>query len=101
MIWVHTYGFGKFGRKVKQSIHTSEKEALYSQSVLGGTVERFYSDADVGISKVYVTNAVNEELSEIIDDFSKHDPVFYGSSGWDCKKIRAINTINQIIERDY
>lgn len=101
MIWLHTYGIGKFGRKIRKSIHTSEQEALDSQKVLGGTVERFHSDADVGIEKMHITNAINDELSDIIDDFSKIDPARYGSSAWDCKKLRAINMVSQIIEGDY
>lgn len=102
MIWLHTYGIGKFGRKIRKSIHPSEQEALDSQKVLGGTVERFHSDEDVAINNYHAANALRQEMSDIIDDFSKHDPVFYGSPGWDAKKLKACNMVSQIIEEgDY
>nr|DAP74238.1 MAG TPA: hypothetical protein [Caudoviricetes sp.] len=39
MIWIHTYGVGKFGSKIIRNIHDTEESALASQEVLGGTVQ--------------------------------------------------------------
>jgi hypothetical protein len=102
MIWVHTYDTrsGKHCRTTK-SVHTEEAKALANQVLFGGTVDKYMSDHEVAVEKIHITNAVNAELSDIIDDFSKHDAAFYGSSGWDCKKVRAINMISQIIDGDF
>lgn len=56
---------------------------------------------EVAIEKYHMANAARQEVSDIIDDFSKHDPAFYGSPGWDAKKLKACNMINQIIEGDF
>lgn len=39
MIWIHTYGVGKFGSRILKCIHDSEESALASQKVLGGTIQ--------------------------------------------------------------
>lgn len=101
MIWVHTYGIGKFRNKIRKTIHESAESAEESRKVFGGTVSEFMSVEEVVVEKINIANAINDELSVIIDDFSKHDPEFYGSSGWDCKKVKAINMINQIIDGDF
>ena len=102
MIWIHTYGIGKFGRKIRKSIHDSEQKALDSQKVLGGTVERFHSDEDVATNNYHAANALRQEISDVIDDSSKQDPALYGSPEWDAKKLKACSMVNQIIEEgDY
>lgn len=98
MIWLHTYGVGKFGKRIIKTIHESAESAEDSRKVLGGTVEQFMSAEEVAIEKYHIANAVSQEVSDIIDDFSKHDPAFYGSPGWDSKKLKACNMMSQIIE---
>lgn len=98
MIWLHTYGVGKFGKRIIRTIHESAESAESAREVLGGTVVEFMSAEEVAIEKYHIANSVRQEVSDIIDDFSKHDPAFYGSPGWDSKKLKACNMINQIIE---
>lgn len=102
MIWVHTYGFGKFKvEKVCKTIHDNRESAEKNMAVLGGTITEFMSEEEVAVEKYHIAQAVRHELSDIIDDFSKLVPVLYGSSEWDCKKLKACNMVNQIIEGDF
>lgn len=39
MIWVHTFGIGKFGSKIITNIHHSAESAEASRRVLGGKVK--------------------------------------------------------------
>ena len=41
MIYIHTYGVGKFARKQMRSVHDTLDEALAQQRVLGGTIQAF------------------------------------------------------------
>lgn len=101
MIWLHTYGVGKFGKRIIRTIHESAESAEAAREVLGGSVVEFMTTEEVAIEKYHMANAARQEVSDIIDDFSKHDPAFYGSPGWDAKKLKACNMINQIIEGDF
>lgn len=41
MIYIHTYGVGKFGSKQIRNIHDTLDEAIAQQRVLGGVVEAY------------------------------------------------------------
>lgn len=101
MIFIHTYGIGKFGETIRQTVHESEESAEAAKAVLGGEVVQYFSAEEVAVEKYHMTNALCQELSDIIDDFSDMEPVFTGSERWDLKKMRAINMIKQIVEGDF
>lgn len=64
MIYVHTYGVGKFGSKEIRNIHDSHDEALAQQRVLGGVIQAFES-----VESIALTNEVAlSEIRQLIDD---------------------------------
>lgn len=102
MIYIHTYGVGKFGKTIHRSVHDTEQEALAQVAVLGGVVQQFIPVEDVE----QMRDVLCSEVSEIIDDFSTRAPGSAGSfepgsSEWDCRKVKAMNMVNQIIDGDY
>lgn len=41
MIWIHTYGVGKFGKEILRIVHEKKESAEFSQKVLGGIVKQY------------------------------------------------------------
>lgn len=41
MIWIHTYGIGKFGKQVLRTVHEAKESAEAAQKVLGGVVKQY------------------------------------------------------------
>ena len=39
MIYVHTYGVGKFGKEIHRTVHDTKESAEASRKVLGGTIK--------------------------------------------------------------
>lgn len=102
MIWIHKYGVGKFGRRIITRVHDSEESAMKQHAVLGGSVQCFMPIDDVA----HMGHVLESEVSEIIDDFSTRAPGFAGSfepgsSEWDCRKVKAVNMVRQILDGDY
>lgn len=102
MIWIHTYGVGKFGKTIHKAVHDTEEAAMKQHAVLGGSVQCFMPLEEV----VHMGQVLESEVSEIIDDFSSCDPGFAGSlepgsSEWDCRKVKAMNMVKQILDGDY
>lgn len=102
MIYIHTYGIGKFGNTERKTVHDTLESANASVAVLGGVAQAFESVENVGM----MAEVLRSEVAEIIDDFSTRAPgsagsFQEGSTEWDLRKVRAINMINQIIDGDY
>lgn len=102
MIYIHTYGVGKFGKTIHKEVHDTEEAAMKQHAVLGGSVQCFMPLEVV----VHMGQVLESEVSEIIDDFSGKDPGFSGSfepgsSEWDCRKVKAMNMVKQILDGDY
>lgn len=36
MIYIHTYGVGKFGKEIRRTVHETKESAEAAQKVLGG-----------------------------------------------------------------
>lgn len=64
MIYVHSYGVGKFGSKQIRNIHDTLDEAMAQQRVLGGVVQAFESVEDIALTNEIVLS----EVSQLIDD---------------------------------
>lgn len=47
MIYIHSYGVGKFGSKQIRNIHDTLEEAQAQQRVLGGVVQAFEPAEDL------------------------------------------------------
>lgn len=108
MIYVHTYGYGKFGKKICRTIHDNQESAKAQQTVLGGEVKAFVEQENcIDIAEhVHMIDVIKSEVSEIIDDFSSKElggagNFEAGSPEWDCRKLEAINMIQQIADGDY
>lgn len=56
MIWVHTYGIGKFKRTILRTVHDTEESAKFVQEVLGGEI--------VAYNKVPEVRAQHAEWSD-------------------------------------
>lgn len=41
MIWVHTYGVGKFGKEIRLTVHETKESAEFAKKVLGGIVKQY------------------------------------------------------------
>ena len=59
MIYIHTYGVGKFGKEIRRTVHESKESAEAAQKVLGGEFKA-YREADT-----------NEKINRIIDEGCK------------------------------
>lgn len=102
MIYIHTYGVGKFGEIIKKSIHDSLESANAKHAVFGGSVVGYVCEDEIE----QMRHVLCSEVSEIIDDFSTRSPGSAGSFApgspeWDCRKVKAMNMVNQIIDGDY
>ncbi|QLF85348.1 hypothetical protein STSR3_64 [Salmonella virus STSR3] len=56
MIWVHTYGIGKFKHTILRTVHDTEESAKFAQEVLGGEI--------VAYNKVPEVRAQHAEWSD-------------------------------------
>lgn len=41
MIYIHTYGVGKFGKEIHRTVHDTKESAEAAQKVLGGVVKQY------------------------------------------------------------
>lgn len=41
MIWIHTYGVGKFGKEIRRTVHETKESAEAARKVLGGAVKQY------------------------------------------------------------
>lgn len=41
MIYIHTYGVGKFGREIHRTVHDKKESAEAARNVLGGAVKQY------------------------------------------------------------
>lgn len=101
MIYVHSYGVGKFGSKQIRNIHDTVDEAMAQQRVLGGVVQAFESVENLGINE-QIKEIVVDEVACIIDDFSTKAPgsareLEPCSSEWDLYKVGALNRIRGLL----
>lgn len=101
MIYIHSYGVGKFGSKQIRNIHDTYEEALAQQRVLGGVIQTFESVENLGVNE-QIKEIVVDEVACIIDDFSTKAPgsareLEPGSSEWDLHKVAALNRIRELL----
>ena len=99
MIYIHTYGVGKFASKRIRNVHDTLNEASAQQRVLGGVIQSFKSVEDVVMSE-RIKDLVLDEVSCIIDDYSTRDPGFDfdpGSPELDCRKIIRLNVVRNLL----
>lgn len=102
MIYIHSYGVGKFGSKQIRNIHDTYEEALAQQRVLGGVIQAFESVENLGVNE-QIKEIVVDEVSCIIDELSTDAPGFArtfepGSTEWDCWKVKTLNNIRAILD---
>lgn len=63
MIYIHSYGIGKFGSKQVRSIYDTYDEAESQQRVLGGVIQVFESVENIGIERYHIEQVLLSELS--------------------------------------
>ena len=59
MIYIHTYGVGRFGKEIRRTVHEMKESAEASQKVLGGEFKA-YREVDT-----------NDKINRIIDEGCK------------------------------
>ncbi|QRV71225.1 hypothetical protein U136B_025 [Escherichia phage U136B] len=101
MIYIHSYGVGKFGSKQIRNIHDTLEEAQAQQRVLGGVVQAFESVENLGINE-QIKEIVVDEVACIIDDFSTKAPgsareLEPGSIEWDLYKVGVLNRLRELL----
>lgn len=47
MIYIHTYGVGKFGKEIRRTVHETKESAEASQKVLGGEFKAYVKEPEV------------------------------------------------------
>lgn len=102
MIYVHSYGVGKFGSKQIRNIHDTQDEALAQQRVLGGVVQAFESVENLAANEYY-KDVIVDEVATIIDEMSTDalgsprelEP---GSAAWDSYKVKTLNNIRDLLD---
>lgn len=102
MIYIHSYGVGKFGSKQIRNIHDTLEEAQAQQRVLGGVVQAFEPVEDLEMQDA-IKEIVVDEVSCIIDELSTNAPgsprnYEPGSTQWDCWKVKTLNNIRAILD---
>lgn len=102
MIYIHSYGVGKFGSKQIRNIHDTLEEAQAQQRVLGGVVQAFEPVEDLEMQEA-IKEIVVDEVSCIIDELSTNAPgsprnYEPGSTQWDCWKVKTLNNIRAILD---
>lgn len=105
MIYIHSYGVGKFGIKQIRNIYDTLDEAMAQQRVLGGVVQAFESVENIGIERYHIEQVLLSEVSELIDNMTNHSPGSPweepGSPEWDCAKVDTINLFSKIINGNF
>lgn len=105
MIYIHSYGVGKFGNKQIRNIYDTLDEAMAQQRVLGGVVQAFESVENIGIERYHIEQVLLSEVSELIDNMTNHSPGSPweepGSPAWDCAKVDTINLFSKIINGNF
>ncbi|VUF55256.1 Phage protein [Escherichia phage Stevie_ev116] len=102
MIYIHSYGVGKFGSKQIRNIHDTLEEAQAQQRVLGGVVQAFEPVEDLEMQEA-IKEIVVDEVSCIIDELSTNAPgsprnYEPGSTQWDCWKVKTLGNIRDILD---
>lgn len=102
MIYIHSYGVGKFGSKQIRNIHDTLEEAQAQQRVLGGVVQAFEPVEDLEMQEA-IKEIVVDEVSYIIDELSTNAPgsprnYEPGSTQWDCWKVKTLGNIRDILD---
>lgn len=41
MIYIHTYGVGKFGKEIHRTVHDTKESAEAARKVLGGVIKKY------------------------------------------------------------
>lgn len=107
MIWLHTYGIGKFGKEIRLTVHETKESAEAAQKVLGGEFKA-YRDAEDSVECwqiEHMRNVLESELSEIIDNMMCQGPggpwEELGSPEWDYAKADIMDKISEIIDEVY
>lgn len=107
MIYIHTYGIGKFGKEIRRTVHETKESAEESQKVLGGEFKA-YREAEDSVECwqiEHMRNVLESEVSELIDNMTCHGPggpwEEPGSPEWDCAKVDTMNKISEIIDGVY
>lgn len=107
MIYIHTYGTGKFVKEIHRTFHDTKESAESAQKVLGGEIKA-YREADDSVDcwrVEHMRNVIESEVSELIDNMSCHGPGGPwhepGSPEWDCAKVDTMNKIGDIIDEVY
>ncbi|QGF21218.1 hypothetical protein KMB89_gp19 [Citrobacter phage HCF1] len=75
MIYIHTYGIGKFASKEMRAIHDTLEEAQAKQRVLGGVIQTFEPVEDLELNEA-IKEIVVDEVACIIDELSTDAPRF-------------------------
>ena len=105
MIYIHSYGVGKFGNKQIRNIYDTLDEAMAQQRVLGGVVQAFESVENIGIERYHIEQVLLSEVSELIDNMTNHSPGSPweepGSTALDCAKVDTINLFSKIINGNF
>ena len=107
MIYIHTYGVGKFGKEIRRTVHETKESAEAAQKVLGGEFKAYReADSSVDVIEVeHMRDVLDSEVSELIDSMTCHGPGCPweepGSPEWDCAKVNTLNKINSIIDEVY
>ncbi|AGF87867.1 hypothetical protein FDI94_gp37 [Salmonella phage FSL SP-126] len=106
MIYIHSYGVGKFGSKQIRNIHDTLEEAKAQQRVLGGVVQTFESVENIEsewIEREHIKEIVVDEVACLIDDLTTDEPgsprnYEPGSTQWDCWKVKTLGNIRDIMD---
>lgn len=102
MIYIHSYGVGKFGSKQIRNIHDTLEEAQAQQRVLGGVVQAFESVENIAANEYY-KDVVVDEVSTIIDELSTSAlgsprDLEAGSPALDSYKVKTLNNIRELLD---
>ncbi len=73
MIYIHTYGIGKFANKQIRNIYDTLDDAKAQQRVLGGVIQAFEPVEDIE-HREHLKDVVIDEISCLIDDMTNHGP---------------------------
>ena len=106
MIYIHSYGVGKFGSKQIRNIHDTLEEAVAQQRVLGGVVQAFESLENLEselMEREHIKDLIVDEVSCLIDDLTTDAPgsprnYEPGSTQWDSWKVKTLNNLRNILD---
>lgn len=106
MIYIHSYGVGKFGSKQIRNIHDTLEEAMAQQRVLGGVVQAFESLENLEsewMEREHIKDMIVDKVSCLIDDLTTDAPgsprnYEHGSSQLDSWKVKTLNNLRNILD---